>query len=237
VVSAERVVLALGNFPPADPPLRQGEFRGAARYHRNPWSPAALSGLGSDDSLLILGTGLTAIDVLAELDARGHRGCIAAVSRHGLLPQAHECGAIAHELNGALAGGRTVRRLVHVVREAAARALAQKSDWRGVMDALRPHVQELWRSLPQTERARFLRHGRAYWDVHRHRIAPEIEARVQAMRRRGQLTVRAARLIEYREEDAAIAPPRRKRCGSRAWSIAPVRPPGCARSIVRCSSR
>src|SRR3546814_5960320 len=62
-----------------------------------------------------------------------------------------------------------------------------------VIDALRPVTQSLWQGLPVAEKRRFLRHLRSWWDVHRHRMAPEVAAVVQNAMDRGQLVVRAGR--------------------------------------------
>jgi rhodanese-related sulfurtransferase len=74
-----------------------------------------------------------------------------------------------------------------------AAAASQGVDWRAVIDALRPHSQRLWLALSWSERARFLRHVRPYWEVHRHRLAPAVEARVEAMVAAGRLKFIAGR--------------------------------------------
>jgi len=46
------------------------------------------------------------------------------------------------------------------------------------MDGLRPHWDMLWRRLPEHEQRRFLQHVARYWEVHRHRMAPQVAATV-----------------------------------------------------------
>jgi uncharacterized NAD(P)/FAD-binding protein YdhS len=84
------------------------------------------------------------------------------------------------------------------------RSLARKmasdgGDWRSAVDALRPHTQRLWRSMSIVQRRRFLRHARAYWDVHRHRMAPEVETQVAALRAAGRLEIVAGRIIRAKQ--------------------------------------
>jgi uncharacterized NAD(P)/FAD-binding protein YdhS len=67
-------------------------------------------------------------------------------------------------------------------------------DWRAVIDALRPFTRELWQSWPDGAKRRFLRHARAFWDVHRHRTAPEIDARLRAAMASGQVKVIAGKV-------------------------------------------
>src|SRR5690606_21270370 len=85
---ARRLVLATGTLPPA--PLMQADetLRRSPRYLESPWVAGALESIAADASVLIVGTGLTFADIAASLHARGHRGRILAISRHGLAPQA-----------------------------------------------------------------------------------------------------------------------------------------------------
>jgi uncharacterized NAD(P)/FAD-binding protein YdhS len=89
---------------------------------------------------------------------------------------------------------RNVLALLKRIRREIERAAGTGHDWRSVIDSLRPDTRGLWRQLPLAEKQRFLRHVRPWWDVHRHRMAPAVAARIEAARASGQLTVRRARL-------------------------------------------
>jgi uncharacterized NAD(P)/FAD-binding protein YdhS len=84
--------------------------------------------------------------------------------------------------------------------------VAQGGDWRSVFDALRPFTQQIWQRLPIASRRRFLEHARAWWDVHRHRIAPEVETRIAAAMTTGHLKVVAGKIcaIEQIERGALV---------------------------------
>jgi len=99
-----------------------------------------------------------------------------------------------------LAGGDTpfgaeLSALLRWLRNFAGECAADGGDWRSAIDALRPHTQRLWRAMTPDQRQRFVRHARPYWDVHRHRMAPEVEKRVEALRRSGRLRVVAGRVL------------------------------------------
>ena len=77
-------------------------------------------------------------------------------------------------------------------------------DWRGLVDALRPYVQGYWKTLPDEERGRFLRHLRSYWEIVRHRLAPSVDEELRQLQAEGQLRVRAGRLLRARRGETAV---------------------------------
>src|SRR5271163_4289331 len=189
---ANKVVIAPGNFPPGDPRL-PGRTPHSLRYVSNPWKAGALGDISYDESVLLVGSGLTSVDVAITLRGRGFRGTIHILSRRGLLPQVHKATAPWPPF-WTEKSPRTVRgllRLICVQVEAAEKA---GSSWRAVIDSLRPFTQEIWRSLSFRERHRFLRHVRPYWDVHRHRIAPVIGARIASLIQDAQIEIHAGRV-------------------------------------------
>jgi len=121
--------------------------------------------------ILILGSGLTAIDAVISLKDRAHSGKIHLLSRHGLLPQPHveptPSPPLAHPFP------KTARDLLQAMRMQLGPAPAP-ARWQGLMDAMRPHWPEIWLSLPSHEKKRFLRHGVTHWNIHRHRLAPAV---------------------------------------------------------------
>lgn len=200
-IRADRVVLALGNFTPPDPFVAERKFYESARYIRDPWNNNALDAINADDSVLLIGTGLTMLDVVLSLRSFGHSGVIHALSRHGLLPQTHK--AIAPRAPFALPEDSplTMRRLLALVRRELREAEEAGDDWRAVVDSLRPATQKLWQTLSLAERKRFLRHVRHLWEVHRHRVAPAVAAAIDEARGTGQFSIHAGRIEAYDENE------------------------------------
>jgi uncharacterized NAD(P)/FAD-binding protein YdhS len=205
----DAAVVAAGHLPPD---------RSAGAYVGNPWDPEAITGLAADAAVVLIGTGLTMIDTVQSLLDAGHRGPILAVSRRGLLPQPHRP-TTGHRLPAeALPPTTSVARLCRWLRREAERAEADGVGWRAVIDGIRPHLPDIWRRLPIDERRRFLRHLRPWWEVRRHRLAPEIAAMLDAAVRRGQLSVRAARVLAIDAGPDRVRLRLRDRVGGReAW--------------------
>ncbi len=204
---ADEVVLALGNPPPACPGALAG-IAASHRYVRDPWSIGAQA---SDEiqSVLLLGSGLTMIDAALRLAAlRPRVRHIHVLSRHGWLPQPQATvhrPARSAKLGETLDGARgSLRKLINAFRSQARAIEAAGGDWREALTASRADLPSLWRSLDHAQRARFLRHARSLWDVHRHRVPAGPLAAVQSLSRRGVLEVHAGRIVEANAVDGAV---------------------------------
>jgi uncharacterized NAD(P)/FAD-binding protein YdhS len=196
-VLAQTVVLALGNFPPGNLGIH-GLRTDSRCYQRLAWSKEALAGLADNNQVLLIGSGLTSVDITIALRANGFKGRIHILSRHGLVPQCHSPSLPWPGFQDESLP-RTIRGLVRLIRNQAAAAAEASGDWRAVMDSLRPLVQEIWQSLPIEERRRFLRHIRTYWEIHRHRVAPDVGQTFFKMIASGQVQVHAGRITSYSE--------------------------------------
>jgi uncharacterized NAD(P)/FAD-binding protein YdhS len=186
--AAQALVLAIGNQEPEG----LGAFGAIGRrWVGNPWGAdarAAIEDLArSGGSTLLVGTGLTMVDLVLSLDAAGHKGRIVALSRRGLIPRAHADFEAAPVEQGKLPAG--LRAMFRWLRKRSAEV-----GWRAAVDSLRPYSHPLWQGLSEMEQRRFLRHARPWWDVHRHRIAPEVADIVARMIADGQLQVVAGRV-------------------------------------------
>lgn len=198
VIHADKIVLAVGNFPPSNPYLPGREYR-SQRYVSFAWSASALQNISRDSDVLLVGSGLTSVDLAMALRSREFRGTIHIISRRGLLPQPHKAAAPWPPFwnEGA---PRTARGLTRLVRDQVRAAAMQGVDWRAVIDSLRPFTQRIWRLLPLSEKRRFLRHLRPYWEVHRHRVAPEIGRLIGHQLLNGQLQIHSGRITRYSED-------------------------------------
>lgn len=190
----DHAVLALGHGPGRVPGALQ-PYLHDGRILRSPWNEAAMMRIARKARrVLLVGTGLTLCDAAIMLVEMGFGGALLAVSRRGLLPQPHAPSDAATHARwaAALPPGdlRSLRRAV--VRR------ARSHEWRGVIDAVRPHTSRLWSSFGQWDRERFARRLTPYWDVHRHRLAPQVGLRLAELMDAGTLRVRRGHVLAAR---------------------------------------
>jgi uncharacterized NAD(P)/FAD-binding protein YdhS len=191
-LQALRVVVAVSHGLPALPRGIPVTFAGTLGFLENPWNVERLAEIPRDGAVLIIGTGLTMADVVASLLAQGHRGPITAISRHGLLPRKSGPAGVPPGLDLSAWPSASVARYVKSIRAEMDRVEAEGLSWRGVFTALRVQSGYLWSRLTHADKRRFLRHLKAFYDVHRYRMAPETYELIEAAQARGQVTILAA---------------------------------------------
>ena len=223
-VTADDVVLAVGNPPPATP-AELTHLAHSRRYVRDPWSIGTLAN-EEIGSVLLVGSGLTMVDAALRLAAlRPRVRHIHVLSRHGWMPEAQASSAataIKPDVAGELDAARgSTRRLVRAFRKLTKQVDDAGGDWREVIGLARGQLAAQWRALGNAERARFLRHARSPWDVNRHRVPAGPLSAVRSLARTGVLDVHAGRLEEVNELDDAVEVIWRPRGASRtrAWLV------------------
>lgn len=180
---ADACVLAVGLSPPADLPGAEPAALAAPGYMADPWSLDPAS--APRGHVLLLGSGLSMVDVALSLAAPDRR--LLAVSPHGLVSRSHGPTRPSPAPSGPLDSPRAAL--------ATLRRHARTLGWREAVDSIRPVTVEIWRAWPLAEQRRFLRHLRPWWDIHRHRMAPTVAARIADLAAAGQLTIGAGRLV------------------------------------------
>ena len=210
-------------------PSLPAELRGIASSPRliaNPYDNRRIAAIGPTERVLIVGTGLTSADVVASLCRRGFWGEIVALSRHGLRSRGHGVVARKSEVDFARHPAPTARAL----RPAASVRRWPPTPPSGTAGTppstgCASRARAPGAGSRRGERARLVRHLRAFWDVHRFRVAPQVEEVLDAQVARGKLTYHAARLVARHRGGGRhrrrIPPPRHDRnraaTGSTAW--------------------
>ncbi|MGA2215581.1 MAG: FAD/NAD(P)-binding protein [Bryobacteraceae bacterium] len=193
-VYAQRVVLALGNPAScAAPGLSMHGLEDCWRL--SPWLGDALRVRFPGERILLLGTGLTAVDSLLALQSQDTACEVFLLSRRGQLPEVHDLGVRA-QAPPVLTNRGNLRLLFRELRAHIEAAGQANRCWRSIIDGLRPISNDVWRELQVADRLRFLRHLKTYWEPHRHRMAPEIRARLDEYQANGTARIIAGRLQE-----------------------------------------
>ena len=196
-LDADLAVLATGH-PPPRPPL---ELPDSPRCVPDPWAPGALAAVRDGGPVVVLGTGLTMLDVATAVTSGRSRTAVRAVSRHGLLPQVHR--------GMPAPGSETIWlpvlsdsgpvRLADLLWQVRTAMTSRPQHWQDVLDALRPHLPGLWQRLPVADQRLFLRHVARYWEIHRHRMPPATAQHLTRLRSTGRLTVHRGRVTAVTE--------------------------------------
>lgn len=192
---ARHIVIAVSHGLPALPHGIASTLAGKRGLLENPWDIDRLAEIPPDGKVLIIGTGLTMADIIASLVARGHRGPILALSRHGLLARKAGPAGVPPGLDLATWPKASLAQYLKQIRAEIARTEAQGLSWRGVFTALRVQSEHLWSRLAPADQRRFLRHLKAFYDVHRYRMTPETYELIEAAQARGQVEIFAAHLV------------------------------------------
>jgi uncharacterized NAD(P)/FAD-binding protein YdhS len=198
-LEADRVLLALGNSPTA------ASIPGVTELVDEAWDLRWTERLPMYvPRVLLVGTGLTMIDQVLAIAERRPDTRMIAISRHGLLPLPHEdeqpAPAPKFDAQALLARGPLSQRL----RNFRAQVDASGGNWRAALQQVREILPALWRAAPRRVRRRFMRHLRAYWDVHRHRVPRATLTRIQALRERKRLEIQAGRILQARRIKGGI---------------------------------
>ncbi|MDF2436552.1 MAG: beta-lactamase protein [Bacteroidota bacterium] len=193
-LESDALVLAMGNFLPAAPKIHDTSALKKENYFGNPWNPAFLNNLKTNEDVLLIGSGLTMIDCMLSLIAIGHEGKIYSVSPRGYLPKPHVKKPVNYPDFYSELKGKDLAEILSVVRKHLKTAEKDGIPWQSVIDRLRPHVKDLWLNFSKKDKQRFISHVRHIWGVARHRLPVDVHYKTIELIEKDQLRVIGGRV-------------------------------------------
>jgi uncharacterized NAD(P)/FAD-binding protein YdhS len=203
-IFANALVVASGNASPAAWPRVSSDAQRSLRFFNSAWDQGAIVPGSPDETVLLLGMGLTAVDAVFGLRFNGHRGAIYMVSRRGLLPHEHR---VFDTPPSTCPEAHTVSELMDSVRTLVRDVQQPGGNWRAVIDNVRPRTNALWKALSVEEQRRFMRHALPFWNVHRHRIAPEAAKDMAELMAAGTVRMLAGRTLDITASASSLSVP------------------------------
>jgi uncharacterized NAD(P)/FAD-binding protein YdhS len=174
------------------------DLRESAFFVSNPWVPDALSAIVRDRTappdVLVIGTGLTMVDVALSLSNTRPGRRVHALSRTGKLPEPHARTMALSSIPEVSDWGHDLDSIVKRATRHLEQVEVATGDWRPGVDGLRFRVAALWARLSEPDRLRFLDECSGAWNRRRHRIPPASADHLRSLISGGQLTVSGGRV-------------------------------------------
>jgi len=224
------VILATGNLPPRHHNFKKDSLlNNNASYIHDIWNLKDITTfknqvgkMSTEDNIVLIGTGLTAIDSIVMLESFGYKGNITAISRHGLIPAKHVNARVypAWEWTiNPVEAPRSTLGMLRSLKKEIQKAKEQNYTWHSVIDSIRPVTQILWKQLSTSEKKKFLKYVSTFWGIHRHRMAPEIWEGINYMNQTGRLTLIAGKILSINSNDDLPVLSYRKRGAENSQTI------------------
>lgn len=198
-IFSDKIVIATGNFLPDNPKIKDDSIYKSEKYFRNPWQKESCENLKDNESVLIIGTGLTMVDNVISLKDNGFKGKIYTISTHGYFPLSHKKRKPYTDILNEIHPPYNLLDLYKIFRKHIKYVLSHGITGEAVVDAIRPKTQEIWLSLRLEDKIKFMSHVRHLWGVARHRLPKEIFRQMKSLISDGQIEIIAGRIREMRE--------------------------------------
>jgi uncharacterized NAD(P)/FAD-binding protein YdhS len=192
---ADKVALALGNFLPTHPFSQSNDFIRSRYYIHDPWRIQFNEFYSASLPVLLVGSGLTMIDIFLNLQQINYNGKIYVLSRNGLLPAPHSIGEKFTFDDDVLNYSR-LNELYPLIKRNLKKAYESGDNLDGALDIIRKNIKHLWQHLTLNDKKQFLRHVSSKWNIVRHRIPKEIYNKVAEAIKKGQIEILKGRLEE-----------------------------------------
>ena len=203
-VSAKQVIIATGNPPPVWPCAvsNTSPVLSTSRLIENPWIGHGLDGIETQESIILLGGGLTALDVINSLVEHKHLGMIYIISPRSVLPPAQANWQ--RKVQPQWPQNLTPARFVRFMRNYLPSASTTSPEWQSAWEELRPNINTIWQQFsPSQKRSLFKRLG-WLWNLYRFRASPQTICTYEKLRSKNQIQFVLGRAKEIRRSESKV---------------------------------
>jgi len=205
ILHTDMVILATGNTAPRELDIPNKSFLQSKKYFQNPWTKECVSNVKQEESILIVGNGLTMIDTLQGIKENGFNGTVYSLSPNGVALQPHKYNLLVYDkVIEELPQDFTLYNMFTLVHAHAKALTAVGIGPHLIIDALRPYIQQIWQAFTLEEKRKFLKRLSHAWTVLRHRIPLHIHEQVQDMRLQKQLVTFSGRIKNITEDAGKV---------------------------------
>jgi uncharacterized NAD(P)/FAD-binding protein YdhS len=203
-VHAKRVIVATGNPPPTWPCAINNQVPSSLvpRLVENPWTGSAIEDIASQEDIILLGGGLTALDAINALEGRKHRGMIYVIAPRAVFPPAQakwQRGDLPHWPQ-TLSPAQMIRFMRNYLPSAPTTSL----EWQSAWEELRPNLNTLWQQFsPRQRRALFKRLG-WLWNLYRFRASPQTISAYERLKDKNQIQFILGRAKEVKASESKV---------------------------------
>lgn len=204
VIESDALVLAMGNYLPAEPRIENSFDFSDPAYFKNPWDNSFLNEIDLNKNILIIGTGLTMIDCVRSLAEINFKAKIIAVSPRGYIPARHSSAVSLYTDFFQDLKNKHLLDIFKIIRFHIKRSEQEQIPWQAVIDVIRPLTKEIWLNLSVRDKKQFISHLRHIWGVARHRLPETVHNKIMELMDSGQLQVIGGRLNKIEKADSSL---------------------------------
>ena len=182
----KNIVLAIGNSNKIPGFFNKPEIKNHPGIILQAWDFDKIYQIKSDNSVCIVGSGLTMIDIVMLLQSNNFNGKIDIISRHGYAPLPHNLESYKYNLDIKWELTSPLKLIKQFKQEL--KKLDKNIPWQSLIDSIRPYTQKIWQNFSDIQKSQFNRHLRALWDIHRHRIDKKLYDNFENLKQQGTIT-------------------------------------------------
>jgi len=203
-ISAKQVIIATGNPPPVWPcaVINPNPVLSTSCFIENPWIGYGLEGIETQENIILLGGGLTALDAINALMERKHLGMIYVISPRSVLPPAQANWQ--RKVQPQWPQNLTPAKLIRFMRNYLPSASTTSPEWQSAWEELRPNINMIWQQFSPSQKQSLFKRSGWLWNLYRFRASPQTISAYEKLRSKNQIQFVLGRAKEIRRSESKV---------------------------------